>query len=799
MESKVKYGDTLRRFNARIYDGDQLDLNMAVLRTKIIALFNFPFDTEFTLTYIDEDGDVVTLVDDDDLCDVMRQRLKFMRINVQLNNDKLRKSYAGSSGSSTPLRSPSVLPPLPSFNTGAADVLKSVPEPVRDALTEVFSKLSFDVASKAASASPVLVDLVESLSKMGQSYLSPVSQSGADTDSSMPVGSSETPSAPYSPTDPDPLRDGGLRAVLPKLTAVDSSCKASKEANTGNAARGVDVSAVDLNVDSPSDANLTGCATMSSGSSAINIFLHNDKKNTKENNGHNKGKSVSFDTSTPYIDTTRKYYSINEMGRDPSNECPFSGVPVAIDPVVPPFAYHPFSPSKRSSVSTDGNVMFGTFHKGIQCDGCGVLPITGPRFKSKVKDDYDLCSICFSKMGNEADYIRMDRPVHYRQPWCFRPSNDHIPRVGGPALPHVLRNRVLKSARPKLESCFILDVNVLDGTVMAPSTPFTKIWRMRNNGTLPWSRGMQLVWIGGDNLSNAMSVDMEIPDDGVPVDGELDISVDFTAPQLPGRYVSYWRMASQSGIKFGQRVWVLIHVDASLKDTIGDNLQGLNLNLPPESCGPRDSEMVDMNVDFVTELCDSIAGTGPVKPMVNEQSTKEQTVNNSDVPSPVPTSSSVTAVPVLRPPTLSSSTAYPIIDQGVSTSAFPQAPSSSLSYPIIDLSEPASAGPSQMLPPVFVQAPSQEDSEKSVEQTLLKELEDMGFKQVDLNKEILRMNEYDLEKSVDDLCGVAEWDPILEELQEMGFCDAEMNKKLLKKNNGSIKGLVMDLLTGERA
>ena len=32
-----------------------------------------------------------------------------------------------------------------------------------------------------------------------------------------------------------------------------------------------------------------------------------------------------------------------------------------------------------------------------------------------------------------------------------------------------------------------------------------------------------------------------------------------------------------------------------------------------------------------------------------------------------------------------------------------------------------------------------------------------------------------------------------------GFYDAEMNKKLLKKNNGSIKGVVMDLLTGERA
>ncbi|KAJ6882302.1 protein NBR1 [Populus alba x Populus x berolinensis] len=75
----------------------------------------------------------------------------------------------------------------------------------------------------------------------------------------------------------------------------------------------------------------------------------------------------------------------------------------------------------------------------------------------------------------------------------------------------------------------------------------------------------------------------------------------------------------------------------------------------------------------------------------------------------------------------------------------------------------------------------------------------MGFKQVDLNKEILRRNEYDLEQSVDDLCGFAEWDPILEELQEMGFSDKEMNKKLLKKNNGSIRGVVMDILTGEKA
>lgn len=62
----------------------------------------------------------------------------------------------------------------------------------------------------------------------------------------------------------------------------------------------------------------------------------------------------------------------------------------------------------------------------------------------------------------------------------------------------------------KLDSRFIMDVNVLDGTMVAPSTPFSKIWRMRNSGSLEWPRGTQLVWIGGDKFSDAVSVEIEV-------------------------------------------------------------------------------------------------------------------------------------------------------------------------------------------------------------------------------------------------------------------------------------------------
>jgi len=36
-------------------------------------------------------------------------------------------------------------------------------------------------------------------------------------------------------------------------------------------------------------------------------------------------------------------------------------------------------------------------HKGFECDGCGVNPIKGIRFKCSVHPDYDLCEECEAK------------------------------------------------------------------------------------------------------------------------------------------------------------------------------------------------------------------------------------------------------------------------------------------------------------------------------------------------------------------------------------------------------------------
>lgn len=77
----------------------------------------------------------------------------------------------------------------------------------------------------------------------------------------------------------------------------------------------------------------------------------------------------------------------------------------------------------------------------------------------------------------------------------------------GPRIVDHLRSSGKQS---KLSSRFVVDVNVLDGTVMAPSTTFTKIWRLCNSGSLNWPRGSQLVWTDGAKFSRSVSVDIEV-------------------------------------------------------------------------------------------------------------------------------------------------------------------------------------------------------------------------------------------------------------------------------------------------
>ncbi|KAL8154165.1 hypothetical protein V2J09_011925 [Rumex salicifolius] len=745
---KVKYENKLRRFNAAVNENQQLELDLEGLRAKIRSLFDFTPDSILELTYEDEDADIVALVDEEDLHDVLQQGLNPVRITVQLNTGSA--ASVKSTGTSTPV--PAQDQPVNSpINSSVAELLKKVPEPFREHLQMLSSEL----------ATPMLVGFIENLTKSGNSFLKP--QTRPQTP---PVNVASNKEASESQNKQGKDASGNGREVY---MSVNDKSKRRSLSNT-------DLFYGDR-VAAPDEGTSSGKATT--------------------------GSAASKAEKNPIVCT-------KEVKRT-SSVCPFS------DLSLPQFTV-------LSNVKSVGPTEGSIFHRGVRCDGCGALPITGPRFKSKVKEDYDLCRICFQQMGKDSDYIRIDFPAPYRHPFSSK-VNPMMNSRRWTHSPPPFCGRHMKQFRPKLDSRFILDVTVMDGTMMAPKSPFTKIWRMRNNGNLPWTLRTQLVWIGGDKFGPTNSVEIEVPVAGLYPENEVDVAVDFIAPELPGRYISYWKMASPSGQKFGQRVWVLIQVDASLSEVSSTVPNSLNLNLPPEGTGENHPEqpldapiepLVNMEYDSFPVLPTT---NMPLYPMLDKP---ENELSLPDCLTYVPraalssSSSSAPPVPVTFPTTPAPSSSAFELDPAIFTRTYIPRPRTQIpETPQQDDSIPTMLVPRARRPnievdlyddsqlPEYITYPGvetsgtaeQADSSSGVEEALLKELEQMGFKQVEMNQRILRKNDYDFEKSLDELCNVSEWDLLLEELLGMGFVDGEVNKRVLAKNNGSLKHAVMDLIT----
>merc|ERR1719198_1709303 len=112
----------------------------------------------------------------------------------------------------------------------------------------------------------------------------------------------------------------------------------------------------------------------------------------------------------------------------------------------------------------------------------------------------------------------------------------------------------------KLAARFVRDVTIFDGTQMAPSTPFTKIWRLKNTGEVPWPPGTRMLFVGGDQMTTEMSVPLSRATVVQPGE-EVDVAVEMVAPPELGRCLGYWRLVGPHGRrKFGQRVWCHVQV-----------------------------------------------------------------------------------------------------------------------------------------------------------------------------------------------------------------------------------------------
>lgn len=100
-----------------------------------------------------------------------------------------------------------------------------------------------------------------------------------------------------------------------------------------------------------------------------------------------------------------------------------------------------------------------------------------------------------------------------------------------------------------------VDVTIPDGTSMTPGQEFVKTWKIKNTGICAWGDGYGLVYTYGEKMSG-----VPVPVGLVEVGQEVEVSVNFKAPDQIGEYTSAWQMANAKGITFGKAIFVKIIV-----------------------------------------------------------------------------------------------------------------------------------------------------------------------------------------------------------------------------------------------
>jgi hypothetical protein len=120
-----------------------------------------------------------------------------------------------------------------------------------------------------------------------------------------------------------------------------------------------------------------------------------------------------------------------------------------------------------------------------------------------------------------------------------------------------------------VKASFIRDVNVPDGTILPPSTNFTKIWKIRNDGTCTWTTDYAIVFADGYSMGANAAIHLA---DAVEPGETVEFALELTAPLAPGTYRGDWKLRNTSGVVFGlgnsgtNAFWVEIEVKSQETD-----------------------------------------------------------------------------------------------------------------------------------------------------------------------------------------------------------------------------------------
>ncbi len=105
-----------------------------------------------------------------------------------------------------------------------------------------------------------------------------------------------------------------------------------------------------------------------------------------------------------------------------------------------------------------------------------------------------------------------------------------------------------------MDSTYVADVTVPDGTNYENNVGFEKTWRVKNNGTCDWPSGVTIAFESGDKMDGPDTIALG----EVKAGQQVEVSVPMKSPAQAGNYKGVWRLKDSAGKFFGEPLSVLI-------------------------------------------------------------------------------------------------------------------------------------------------------------------------------------------------------------------------------------------------
>ena len=170
-----------------------------------------------------------------------------------------------------------------------------------------------------------------------------------------------------------------------------------------------------------------------------------------------------------------------------------------------------------------------------------------------------------------------------------------------------------------LRATFVRDT-VADGTILPLNHVFEQTWSLRNDSNTPWPAGCAVKFIGGDYMGHVDSAhpagiselvsasESTVCYSKLAPGQEFQFNVLLRTPARAGKFISYWRLTTPDGYRFGDRLWCEVNARSvkpeSPKPKEGGDSQASSTMIFPKL--EKESPATSMHQDVSTAPASSL-------------------------------------------------------------------------------------------------------------------------------------------------------------------------------------------------